>query len=1160
MTQATSTGTRRIPEQARAADPTVSAWVSANAGSGKTSVLADRVLRLLLAGTAPDRLLCLTFTRAAAAEMSNRVFSILAEWAISDDAALSARLQALDGMVPSPEAVDFARQLFARALETPGGLKIQTIHAFCERVLHQFPFEANVPAHFEVMDGGTAEELRREAQAHAVRRALTDGGRLGDAFARLTAHAGESRLEELMAGVIGDAAHLRALLRQHGGLDGVLAAMETRLGLQPAPDRVSAEQQVLMSPDLPLAEVARVAELLEEGAKTDKDLAAKLRDAATAAPPAARRAWTSAFLTQEGRPRARLITKAVAEAHPDLAMRLEREQQRIAKLAELVRAERSYDASEALLVLGHAVLERYEALKRRTGALDYSDLIARVGDLLTRQEAAAWVLYKLDGGIDHILVDEAQDTSPEQWRIIQKLAEEALAGEGTASARRTIFAVGDEKQSIYSFQGADPRMFEAMRRYFGERVRAAGKAWDVVPLNISFRSAPAVLGAVDKVFAASPARDGLTSAEDPVVHTPFRDAAPGFVEIWPVVERGEEAKQEGWQTPLDRADAAHPRARLAVAIADRIAGWTSPTAPAAERAAPGDILVLVRRRNDFVDALIGALRSRGVPVAGADRLVLREHIAVMDLLALADVVLLPEDDLTLATVLRSPLIGLSEEDVMALAMGRDGSLWQALGARRGDAPYAQAHARLSAWRERADFVPPFAFFAQVLGADGGRRRMLERLGPEAADALEAFLSLALEFEHSGPPGLQNFTRWMRDQRAEVRRDMDEGAGEVRIMTVHGAKGLEAPVVILPDTCDTPSLRHAPILNRLDTETAPDVGGAQPSPVAFSPGKKDQAPALVQQARERYLAAQMEEYRRLLYVAMTRARDRLYVAGYRSGKGDLAEGCWYRLIEAALDGDAEEVAAEDGVAVRRYRHGAAAEAAETPTPQPQMWPATQPDWLANAAPQPEPAPATLSPSRLAEADAAREYGRASGEEGALARQEAIARGNLIHHLLQYLPQMPNRPDGEELARMADRLAATFAPRMADEARATATAEAVRLLADPSSAFLFSQTGRAELPLAGRLRDRDGTAVEISGQIDRLIVTDREVVIVDYKSNRQVPARAEEAPAAYLAQLSAYRQLLARIYPEKAIRSVLVWTAGPTVMEVSAALLDSHDPFA
>jgi ATP-dependent helicase/nuclease subunit A len=486
-------------------------------------------------------------------------------------------------------------------------------------------------------------------------------------------------------------------------------------------------------------------------------------------------------------------------------------------------------------------------------------------------------------------------------------------------------------------------------------------------------------------------------------------------------------------------------------------------------------------------------------------------------------------------------------------------LWQALGARRGDAPYAQAHARLSAWRERADFVPPFAFFAQVLGADGGRRRMLERLGPEAADALEAFLNLALEFEHSGPPGLQNFTRWMRDQRAEVRRDMDEGAGEVRIMTVHGAKGLEAPVVILPDTCDTPSLRHAPILNRLDTETELDVGGARPSPVAFSPGKKDQAPTLVEEARERYLAAQMEEYRRLLYVAMTRARDRLYVAGYRSGKGDLAEGCWYRLIEAALDGEAKQVTRDDGTAVRRYRHGATAEAAEAPAAPAPAPPAARPDWLAQAAPHPEPLPATLSPSRLADADAATQYGQESGEEGALARQEAIARGNLIHHLLQYLPQMPNRADGEELARMADRLARSFAPQMADEARAAATAEAVRLLADPSSAFLFADNGRAELTLAGRLRDRHGANVEVSGQIDRLIVTDREVVIVDYKSNRQVPARAEEAPAAYLAQLSAYRRLLARIYPDKAIRAVLVWTAGPAVMEVSAALLDSHDHF-
>ncbi|MDP2619218.1 MAG: double-strand break repair helicase AddA [Hyphomicrobiales bacterium] len=1147
------------PDQTTASDPAHSAWVSASAGSGKTFVLARRVLRLLRRGVDPGRILCLTFTRAAAAEMAKRVFADLGKWATMSDKALVKELADLERRPPQPEDLNEARKLFARALETPGGIKIQTIHAFAERVLHQFPFEANVAAHFDVLDEATAADLQDRAEAAVIAGAARDsGGPLAAALDTLASFSGEIQFSKLVSAVVSERETLRRWIREQGDLDAALDDLAMALGVDPNDDPAALKQSIANSPLFPPSDwPAAIDALMSSGAKTDADRAGDLARALAAGGEARSEAYQSVFFTGQGKPRTRLMTKTLADAHPDLAVRLADEHERLAAIVEQLRSQEAHAASAALFRLADAVLDRYAALKQARGLLDYDDLIAKTHALLTRVEAAQWVLYKLDGGIDHILIDEAQDTSPQQWEIVRMLAEEGLAGEGAREAERTLFAVGDEKQSIYSFQGADPVKFDEMRRYFERRVGEAGRPWARVPLTVSFRSGPAVLEAVDRVFAAPEAREGLAAGATPVVHEPVRDKAPGLVELWAPETAEPRTTPDPWDAPLDRFDSESPRARLAIRIAATIAGWRTDKTLLQSQGrpiAPGDILILVRRRNEFVDALVAALRAKNIPVAGADRLVLRDHIAVMDLLAAADVALLPEDDLSLATVLKSPLVGLDEERLFALCANRTGTLWQALEAGRAEAPYPDAFAFVSQLRARADFGPPFAFFAAVLGPMKGRRKLLSRLGPEAADALDEFLNLALAYERGAAASLQGFVQWMRGQSADIKRNMEQAKGEVRIMTVHGAKGLEAPIVFLPDTCEVPGGRHDGPLFTLEAPSR--VPGAA-APLVWAPGKQETQPQAVQAARERVRAAQMAEYRRLLYVAMTRAEDCLYVCGAQATK-TLPEGCWYELIANALRPVLTPLAGKSGEepVAWQFARGTAAAAgpfvAEEAEPEEEL-----PNWARRPAPQPGPAAIPLIPSAMIEAGEERGPQHLGTE--AATRAAALARGNLIHRLLERLPEVAAAARPQAALQLLQR----FAPELADAERRQIAEEVLALIGHVDLAPLFGPDSRAEVSIGGPIgRDaQSGRPIMISGQIDRLVVREDAVLIADFKTNRQVPASAGEAPRAYVAQLAAYRAALQKLFPGKTIEALIIWTAGPVAMPMPGALLDqavkAHD---
>ncbi|HTQ81943.1 MAG TPA: double-strand break repair helicase AddA [Pseudolabrys sp.] len=1126
---------RKIPDaatarQIAAADPDQSVFVSANAGSGKTHVLVQRVINLLLRGEDPAKILCITFTKAAAANMAARVFNTLAEWTTLSDEALDEKIRTGTGKPPDATQRARARRLFAGALETPGGLKVQTIHAFCTRLLHQFPFEADVAARFEVLDEATTGQMLSKLTLDVILEGATEpDSPLGQALANAITAAADVTFKEVIAETIRQRDLVTAWVERAGGVRQAIDELTRAFGLDPGDSIGKVADEFFSGSLIPQTEWPALMAVLESGSKTDKERAASLAAAAQATDRERVEHYLDVFCTDRRAGRASVMTKPLAAKQPEWAQKLADEQARVCALVAREFALRARDRSAALITVAFAVIERYRKEKDRRGLLDYEDLIGKTLALF-RKTSAAWVLYKLDLGIDHVLVDEAQDTSPEQWEIISTLVSEFVQASARPEKKRTIFAVGDEKQSIFSFQGAAPHAFAEMREQFRRLFEPGEVAFATEKLHYSFRSAAQVLEAVDTVFKQPQAFRGLTSEETWTVHQALPDAAPGEVEIWDLIGPDEkDTGKEGWDAPFDLTSDTSPAIKLAARIARTVGAWV------ARGTRPRDVLVLVRQRGPFFEAVIRALKREQIEVAGADRLVLTEHIAIMDLMVLGDALLLPGDDLALATVLRSPLFGLSDEQLFKLAYERKGPLRAALRAKTAEeAAFAGASAALDELTAKARVMAPFEFYAHVLGARQGRARFLSRLGVEASDPIDEFLNLALVYEQRQTPSLQGFLNWVRAAQSEVKRDMEMARDEVRVMTVHGAKGLEAKNVILVDTTTTrPEGAHPPRLLSVPLE------GAAPGATGLIWGvAKDKDAGPMAAARQRAIDAARDEYRRLLYVGLTRAAERLLVCGVK-GEKKIPEGCWYELVLDALKPLSVETDTADGKVwqFRKLDRTAPADAAGAREK------IALPDWLRGNTPAEPEAVRTVTPSSAIDDEDNRPAG--GGD-----RQAALLRGSLMHRLLQSLPDIA----AESRAAAAEKFMARAGSALAKEERVVLVDRALFLLNSPQFGALFGPNSRAEVPIVGRIA-HGGKTVQVSGQVDRLAVTDEAILIADYKTNRPAPRRIEDVPKSYLGQLALYRAVLEKLYPGRGVRAALIWTEAPDLMELSDAVLEA-----
>lgn len=1146
--------------QALAANPGASAYATANAGSGKTKVLIDRVARLLLRrpdgrpGANPDSILCITYTRAAASEMLTRLFETLGKWAVMEDEPLRLALSRLEEAKPADYTLDqlkAARALFARALETPGGLRIETIHAFCARILRRFPLEAGVMPGFTELEEEDAREIWQAAKQSAILRAAQEDRAL---LALLAREAGRDGASSALDALKGSGRALRKFAADCGDDPG---AMERALRkvIQPPDASPGALVAQAMGADFPAADIRRAIAALGAGKVTDLKLAEQLQ--AVLASANAKQAfdlYTSIFLTATGEVRKKSpFTKGVADGAPVVAELFAMgdnpgsETRRIEALTADLRRAEAFARTSALLKLGLPALDAFEAEKARRGALDFDDLIERTRDLLASEGLSSWVLYKLDGGLSHVLLDEAQDTSPAQWELIRALTQEFTAGEGRERLQdpRTIFMVGDEKQSIYSFQGADPSRFLEETRALTLRDAKVAQA----DMRMSFRSSPEILTFVDTVWNGAPPIDaasahGRAMTAGRIVHTARRWNEPGRVELWPVTARDADPETDAWARPLDALVVTSPKVKLARAIAksvrQMVTGGASVWEGGKQRPArPGDVLILVReRRGGLFEAVINALKSAGVPVAGADRLQLADYIGVQDCLNLMRFALLPARDLALAEILRGPFCGLVDDDrfLFPLAAGRKKgeTLWSRVLA-SDDADVGRACGFLQSLIERAGMAP-FEFLSKVLDepdAAGltGWAKLNARLGTPARDPIEALLARALAHDAAGPSSLQLFVASLESTPTEIKRDLAQAGPEVRVMTVHGSKGLQAPIVILPDTTSKPKLTSDAILS---------ADGA----LIWSPRKDcDIAPSA--QARLMAQAKAHEEHRRLLYVALTRAQDRLLVTGYWYGPdGDAATGyhedSWYALCRNAME-QLPARALEDGVleygaAARPLRDGEAAPRGSTGAD-----PAPVPQWALRA-PRPDVVTRRLTAPTSLLGPRTRVVAPFDPK-----REARLKRGRLIHSLLQYLPELPL---AARHAAGAAFLASERELTKAQKAEMLKSAEAI--LNDPALAELFQPGGRAEAAVIGTSRKLPDDLV-INGRVDRLVVTPSRVLVIDFKTDQPAPDDVSEVAETYITQMAAYAAVLESAFPGREVVAVLCWTDGPKMMRIPPEML-------
>jgi ATP-dependent helicase/nuclease subunit A len=1121
--------------QRAASNPAVSAFVAASAGSGKTRLLTDRLLRLMVGGAKPERILCLTFTKAAAAEMSLRLQRRLGEWVTLERSALEGKLREL-AIEPSEPIVDRARSLFALVLDLPGGMRIGTIHAFCQSLLRRFPLEAQLSPHFQLAEDRDAAEAMTEAREDMLASVRGPENTLSDLEVSLRTLAGVvtlGRFSELVTSLKSGRARGRHALAS--GPD-IAAARRRILGVT-QPDRASViAAAVTMADEASLRSVAW--ELENKASPGVKQRAREILDWLTLSPASRVETWPiwrKLFVKDDGQFYADSthVNTALSKTNTNLLPPLLAEAERVLAVEDEARAADVAAMSEALFDLAGPLLKRYEHRKEATGLLEFDDLIGRSTALLI-DPGADWVLYKLDGGLDHLLLDEVQDTAPEQWDIAHSLTQEFFAGEGAREETRTVFAVGDRKQSIFSFQGADVAGFENARVKLGKRVADAERIWVEKPLNVSFRSTSPVLALVDAVFADPLASAGVVLPGESLTHRADRAGHAGWVELWPLTETPPPPAPIPWTAPDRNLGTTSAIQKLADDLAAWIRDQTSGTVMLESKGRPlrpGDVMILVRRRDALPAALVRALKSLGVPVAGLDRMVLTTQPAVQDLMALGDALLLPQDDLTFASLLTSPLGGLNDDDLMELAIGRTRPLWEVLRHRHEETPaWTGAWSFFSELLSRVDYVTPHALFAEALGALGGRAKLLARLGAEAAEPVDELLNAALSYTNIHPPSLQGFLQWLRRSGAEIKREPEAAGDQVRILTVHGAKGLQAPLVILPDTTSLP---------RDDDGLLWDIDPVTKLSVPIWAPRREFHCAGTKRIRDEARRLRREEYNRLLYVALTRAEDRLLVCGAKPKRGAPDDSCWYNTVARGFARLTEDRYDSPQTVAPDIETSIAAPAG-----------AAHPPVFLGAPPTPEPArPMPLAPSKPEGV----EFGAVPASASPLARVEAGAdrfrRGQLIHALLQHLPGLPDAARHEAALRFLRRPGNDLAPGIANEV----ADETMAILHHPALAEVFGPNSRAEVPLTGVIGN-----VVVGGLVDRIAVLPDRVLLADFKTNRRPPVSVEATPVAYLRQMASYRAVLRSVFPGKTVECALIWTREARVAVLPDALLDPHTP--
>jgi len=1159
-----------LQQQALAADPRASAIVSANAGSGKTHVLINRVTRILLDGVSPEQILCVTYTKAAASEMLNRLFAHLGRFSILADDELRKELTKLDPKLsPNEEDLAKARRLFARALETPGGLKIRTIHGFCEALLRQFPIEAGISAGFQIIEETESRKLQQQIiQQIGLQAVENPDGELAASYNFLTGF-GSTTVPQVFNTATAKARVLQLDFDKYNGLIGLLTQSAKTLGIEDDDTKDTICQQVMQS--FSTSRLQTIATGLANGAKKNQQSAQDLIALQNITDPVEQLdALTGIFFTNAMTAKKNFVSKDAIKDMPELPELCDKIIDELEALLSKIYAVQAFEKTKAALTLCHEFVYRYAKIKREAGLVDFDDLIEYTRELLTDKLSTDWVLYKLDGNLRHVLVDEAQDNSPAQWAVIGALTDEFFAGAGTTDETRTMFAVGDPKQSIYRFQGADPSLFVEQRDKLLQRKNDGFGKIHIPQLALSWRSTPQVLEFVDACFFGVEletkfADDRQKFNADPgfseyLKHGAQRSSSAGTVKLLSAIPYTKDESDSDPSRPVNAVSSQHPVSILAQNIAIDIKSMLDSGEQINEKidgieikraVNAGDILILVRSRNSLFREIIRHLKLQGVPVAGADRMVLQSETIILDLLSLAKAALQPADDLSLAEVLTSPFVQpqqmnespITTEILFKLANDRAKQTLHSALAETKEPVFDQAKTWFADLQERASYETPYRFFSGLLyrlteTGEPMLNRLFARLGSEAADPMQEFLSLALAFSQKNDGSLMSFVMQMSAREDEIKREMQGVNDKVRVMTIHGAKGLEAPIVFLPDTNSKPGGRKTTGLVR-DNQAWLWVSSKNVCDV-------------VQKLKDRQEILDTQEHRRLLYVALTRARDHLIICAHHKGgiTGGLEYGCWYLQCVSAFEHLFVAEAAtrtEDEEGGISYQLGVSARCIETKLNTAPDTMVDLPNWLDKPWQGQQNTLPTITPSGLHK-DASEQV-LATSPVGQRAEKRFL-RGNIIHSLLQILPDLPKPDHIAAVDKFLNQYKDLTVLQKSEIADVT-----LRVLNHADFGYLFGTNSRAELPISGTLTSTSGDYL-VNGKIDRLVVRDTEVLVLDFKTNRPPPKHPEDVSDVYLVQMATYRDLLQQIWPDKNIRCALLWTDGPNLMELPDNLLQSQ----
>ncbi len=1063
--------------QLKASDPNISVWTMASAGTGKTKVLIDRLMKLLVRGANPQKILCLTFTKAAANEIKLRINQEIERWSKSDDDELQLMLKNLFGFDPKKQFLSKAKNLLPELFKSPEPIKICTIHAFCQYVLKKFPIEAGISPTFKIID-----ELLMHQVLEKLKKELFFEKSCKNAIKYFAQNFHETTIDEILHEII--SGKFLSLTDSFSDAQTYKGYLSQKIGIPMNNTEDIVQSYVL---NIPIKEQIS---LKSENSK-DAEIINSINAYLSLSLKEKIRRWrnlNAIFLNTDQNKRVSILSKKTKDQNPHLAELLKEWQINFANLIKEIANNTALNASCYLYEIAESLLAKYQSFKVQNEYLDYEDLVFFTNKLLSKSIDKDWVLYKLDGGIDHILVDEAQDTSASQWHVIQNLISDFFSGQSRQDDR-TIFVVGDEKQSIYSFQGADIKALQNTKYLISSGMKNANKDYKNVQLTNCYRSTQVVVDFIQKSLNQSSANFKVPDVKS------MRPTSLGRVELWPMLPQLGQKKGAFWPAPTQIHTHEATKVQVSRIIASYVKNLLSkkiilPSTKAAIK--ESDITILVQRRNAFTDLLIDSLRKEGLSVCGLDRIKLQSNLSILDVIAIAKFVLLPSDNLNCAIVLKSPLFNLKENELHEIVFGK--TIWNNLCSSTNP-----VHKEI--FSKMQDILKLYAdysvsdFFFLLLDCLGLRTLLLEANCKSDDQVIDEFLQVTKRFESEIGGNLYNFVDWFENNELQVKRDpLSEGG--IKIMTVHAAKGLESSVVILPNAIS---------LNINENR----ICWIEDDCVLFLPRDKSD---LITSYKALEEEKSYQEYLRLMYVALSRCKDYLIICSDSSHK-EAHKSSWYSIASNAI--------MQLGVSIK-------SELLEQLGLKGNIWVLQSQDFEICKKNEELLAPKTK------ESLITQKWSQGSPSATALSQiasppleeeDSAALYGSIVHKLLEEsangeLPQeIFNHP---------------LLFRLSLEERTKTISRLKNLFSTDFWQGLFNDKVYTEVPFFDHKNDQS-----FVGRIDLLAVSEFEVRIVDYKTDAFVPKSEKDIPTKYLEQMHRYKTAISKIYPNQKISAFILW---------------------